>query len=220
MRTKYTGFPTWEQLKARMVELDWTEQELANRAGVPQPTVHRIITGDSKSPRVHNILRITNALGLLNPFDSVREPRPVYGVANIADGPRLQGKVPLISWTTAGGLSDAIEVTPGQAEDWLDCPFKHSSKAFCLKVIGESMWPEYQEGEVILVEPELEPMHGDDVVVRTTEGRSTFKRLNLTPDGTYLLALNPDLPNRIIEVPEDTSYCGVVTGSWRNRRKR
>jgi SOS-response transcriptional repressor LexA len=82
------------------------------------------------------------------------------------------------------------------------------------------MSPEYRTGEILLVEPELVPMHNDDVVVRTPDGQVTFKRLQITEDGTYLLALNPEFPNRILHMPEHTSFCGVVTGSWIKRKRR
>ena len=82
------------------------------------------------------------------------------------------------------------------------------------------MSPEYRTGEILLVEPELAAMHNDDVVVRTPDGQVTFKRLQITEDGTYLLALNPEFPNRILHMPADTAICGVVTGSWIKRKRR
>jgi SOS-response transcriptional repressor LexA len=82
------------------------------------------------------------------------------------------------------------------------------------------MHPEYREGELILVDPAIEARHGDDVIARTPEGKATFKRLQVTPDGTFLIALNPSYPDRIIKAPADTHICGVVTASWMQRRKR
>ena len=81
-----------------------------------------------------------------------------------------------------------------------------------------SMFPEYREEEYILVDPSVEPRHNDDVVARTPEGTYTFKRLQITPDGTYLLALNVNHPERKIKIPNDSLICGVVTGSWLKRR--
>jgi SOS-response transcriptional repressor LexA len=49
------------------------------------------------------------------------------------------------------------------------------------------------------------------------EGNVTFKRLQITPEGTYLLALDPDWPERMIKVPPNTHICGVVIGSWMRR---
>lgn len=205
-----------------MHELKWSEGELARRSGVSQPTVHRIISGDSKSPRYENVLKISQALGLAGNLALVQENGALYQLpSNVMKGPAIKGKVPLISWVKAGELCEAVDnFAPGDAEEWLDCPFPHSENAFCLKVVGMSMYPEYREGEIILIEPKLESLHGDDVVVRTPDGQTTFKRLNSSPDGTYLVALNPDMPNRIINVPEGTVFCGVVIGSWTNRRRR
>ncbi|MGM8850005.1 helix-turn-helix domain-containing protein [Salinicola halophyticus] len=39
------------------------ENELARRAKVPQPTIHRILSGESKSPRINNLEKIGKALG-------------------------------------------------------------------------------------------------------------------------------------------------------------
>ncbi|MCK9799311.1 helix-turn-helix transcriptional regulator [Pseudomonas sp. MAFF 302030] len=45
-----------------MAEQGFSESELGRRAGVPQPTVHRIITGESLSPRQLNIEKIAKRL--------------------------------------------------------------------------------------------------------------------------------------------------------------
>lgn len=221
MRLTIPDQSTWDEFKRRMNELDWSEQELATRAGVPQPTVHRIINGRSKSPRTENVLRIAAALNMNHLAEhGVREPSLPYGDTNTVRGPSVQGRVPLISWVQAGDMCDAIDLfAPGTADEWLECPFPHSSRSFCLRVVGLSMFPEYRENEIILVDPDVEARHGDDVVVRTPEGKTTFKRLHATEEGTYLVALNPDLQGRIIQVPEDTMFCGVVTGSWTDRRR-
>ncbi|WP_020209010.1 LexA family protein [Gilvimarinus chinensis] len=128
-------------------------------------------------------------------------------------------QVPLIAWVAAGAWCDSPDnYAPGDAEEYLDCPFPFSDHSFCLKIVGDSMTPDYREGEYILVDPAIEPKHGDDVVAREPDGRHTFKRLQDTPDGMFLLALNPDHPNRKIQIPPDTRICGVVTGSWMKRR--
>lgn len=52
-----------ERIEAEMKRREWSEGELARRAGIPQPTVHRIIKGESKSPRQENIQAIAKAFG-------------------------------------------------------------------------------------------------------------------------------------------------------------
>lgn len=147
-------------------------------------------------------------------------PGPGDAAPTVAPGPAIKGRIPLISWVQAGDWCEAIDnFAPGDADEWLPCPFDHGENAFCLEVVGQSMSPDYREGEIIAVDPAVEPRHGDDIVCRTSDGRVTFKRLQITPDGTYLLALNPEWPNRMIEIPAETRTCGVVIGSWMRRRR-
>lgn len=137
-------------------------------------------------------------------------------------GTRQSKKLPLISWVTAGMMRDAEDAYPvGHAQEWMESPFPHGEHAFLLTVEGDSMFhPDgsgYAHGEIIQVEPQKEAGHGSDVVVRTPDGKATFKRYKVGPDGPYLEALNPHWPERIIKVPEGTVICGVVVGSWRKR---
>lgn len=207
-------------LSEKLKEFGWSEGELARRASVPQPTTHRILAGESNNPRIDNVNKLAKALGLDSAALLAGKLETEIDI-NVTTGPDIKGRVPRISWVQAGALCEAVNLfEPGYAEEWLDCPFPHSSRAFCLEVRGMSMFPDYRPGELILVDPSIEPAHNDDIVVRTPDGHATFKRLQITEDGTHLLALNPEFPNRIIHVPDGTEICGVVTGSWMNRRRK
>lgn len=130
-----------------------------------------------------------------------------------------QNECPVISWVQAGGMcSPDYGLSFNDAEEWRYCPVKHSDKTFVLTIAGTSMQPEYMEGSEIFVDPTIEPLHNDDVVVCDEEGRATFKRLKISPEGKYLEALNPDFPQRIIAVPKGTIICGVVIYSGRKTR--
>lgn len=52
-----------ERIEAEMRRREWSEAELARRASITQPTVHRIIKGESKNPRQDNIQAIAKAFG-------------------------------------------------------------------------------------------------------------------------------------------------------------
>lgn len=129
------------------------------------------------------------------------------------------GKCPVISWVQAGKLCELDQVLDYQtAEEFRYCPVKHSDKTYVLIVSGDSMWPEYPDQSEIFVDPTIEPMNNDDVVVSTPDNKATFKRLQITNEGKHLLALNPSWPNRIIEVSEGTMICGVVIYAGRKTR--
>lgn len=135
---------------------------------------------------------------------------------------RMAGMLPLISDVQAGNWSDIVDnFQPGDAEDWIPCPFKHGPNAFVLRVAGHSMYnpggeKSYAPGEFIAVDPQVEPMNKRMVVAKIDhEERATFKQLIVEPDGTCLLqALNPSWPNRIMPMPPGSRIVGVVIGKW------
>lgn len=131
-------------------------------------------------------------------------------IENVAPGPELRGKLPLISWVRAGNLCESPDVFhPGDADEWIDCPVPHSPRSYCLRVSGDSMDGEggYRDGEIIFVDPEVAATPGRDVVVRTPDGKMTFKRLKEDTEGLYLFGING---KKIIRIPPDTHICGVV----------
>lgn len=52
-----------EVIRSWMESQDMSEGELSRLSKVPQPTIHRIITGESKDPRRGNIERIAKVFG-------------------------------------------------------------------------------------------------------------------------------------------------------------
>ena len=139
-----------------------------------------------------------------------------------AEAEKIKGKLPLISWVQAGEWSEIGDAfQPGDAEDWIPCPFNHGPNAFILRVAGFSMHnpggeKSYAPGEFIAVDPRVEPQNRKMVVARLNdEEKATFKQLLIEPDGTHLLqALNPAWPNRITPMPENSRIVGVVIGKW------
>ena len=127
-------------------------------------------------------------------------------------GPDIRGLHPLISWVQAGEWADiATYFELDDAEDLIPCPVHCSKGTFVLRVRGESMEPKFHDGDLIFVDPQVFPDNGRYVVVRIQGSHeATFKQLIVEGDRRYLKALNPDWPNRIIEVSSEATICGVV----------
>lgn len=51
------------RIEKLMAAKGWSEGELHRQSGVSQPTIHRIIKGESQSPRHQNIEKIAKAFG-------------------------------------------------------------------------------------------------------------------------------------------------------------
>jgi SOS-response transcriptional repressor LexA len=138
---------------------------------------------------------------------------------NVTEGPSNAGQIPLISWVKAGELCESPDnYQTGDAIDWLECPVKHGPRSYCLQLDGDSMddgsSDAYRDGEIIFIDPDARAEPGRDVVVRTLENKTTFKRLKQDSEGLYLLGLNG---KKIIRVPDGTVFCGVVIFSGKKR---
>jgi SOS-response transcriptional repressor LexA len=97
------------------------------------------------------------------------------------------------------------------AEDILPCPVPCSPGSFVLGVKGASMEPRFYNGDLIFVDPEVVPESGKYVVIKLEDAdEAMFRQLIIEGGQKYLKALNPDWPDRIIEIDEKTKICGVV----------
>lgn len=113
---------------------------------------------------------------------------------NFTAGPMLKGEVPLISFVQAGEWREAIDnYQPGCGERMIPVTVPVGRHTFALRVTGDSMEPEFVEGEIIIVEPDLEAMHKDYVIAKNG-GDATFKQLIKDGSEWYLKPLNSRYP--------------------------
>lgn len=136
---------------------------------------------------------------------------------NVEPGPEIKGKLPLISWAMAGTWETGLKnFEPSDVEEWLLSPIETSTGAYFLRVRGQSMYnpdaePSFRENDLVLVEPTAQAEHGSLVVVRMEgQDEATFKQLIIEDGNSYLKALNPAWPQRIVQVDVRAKICGVV----------
>ena len=136
---------------------------------------------------------------------------------NLQEGPSVQGKVPLISWVQAGNFCTAVDVhAPGISDEWVDTTVSIKNHTYALRVVGDSMEPLFPEGTIIVVEPELDPIHGDYVIARNNNHEATFKQLIKDGGDWYLRALNERYPIKKFHSTDE--ICGVVRALERKFR--
>ncbi|WP_186057563.1 LexA family protein [Burkholderia gladioli] len=197
-----------------------TLQDVANVFGITRASVSEWEHGRSK-PDTAKLTKLADMFGTTVPYlldggtSQVDETE-----SNVSKWP--SGKLPLISWVQAGAWSEIVDnFQPGDAEDWIACPFPSGNRGFVLRVVGDSMadptgGPSFRDGDFLSVNPDRSPLHRSLVIARR-DGKATFKQLLLEADGSALLfALNPEWPNRYIPVDGQTEIIGVVTGQWRS----
>jgi len=92
-----------------------------------------------------------------------------------------------------------------------------AAEPFALVVLGDSMAPEFAEGEVIVVEPEGLARDGSFVVAQV-DGDWMLRQLVCTDDGWSLRPLNPAYP--AAAVADLAAVRGVVIQKSRPGRRR
>jgi len=198
-----------ENIKKRMHELKLTQTKLAEKAGISQVTVHKLVAGKiTNSSRIVDIARALESPPEWLQY-GVGEPKAEY----LADGmsPRL---LPLIDhnqvfqWLEGGGENHAIKIT-----EWEIASSKASYAAFWLKVVGDSMASQtgvsIPEGHLILVDTTKTAKNGNLVIARLKDSEQIlFKQLVIDAEQTYLKPLNSSY--KMIEIDSNCTIFGVV----------
>ncbi len=138
--------------------------------------------------------------------------KPVSSKAKTETNADVITLCPLISWAQTCDLAKASKALEQRdAEAILPCPVPCSQGTFILRVKGASMETRFYNGDLIFVDPDVVAESGKYVVVKLEDAdEATFKQLIIEGGRKYLKALNPDWPDRIIEIDEKAKICGVV----------
>jgi phage repressor protein C with HTH and peptisase S24 domain len=106
------------------------------------------------------------------------KPIPVVGMAQLGDN---------------GHWSD-LEYPVGQGDGFVDFPTRDPD-AYALKCEGDSMRPRIQAGEFVVIEPNQPIEPGDDVLLKSLDGRVMIKRFLYKRAGrTHLISVNDAHP--------------------------
>jgi len=119
-------------------------------------------------------------------------------------------RVPLISWVQAGHWAEIIDnFEPGSGEEWIPTVAKIGPHSYALKVNGDSMEPEFPNGSIIIVDPDLPIETNSYVIVRLEQSNeATFKQYIEEGNIKLLKPVNPRYP--ILEIKEPATFCGKV----------
>ncbi len=91
------------------------------------------------------------------------------------------------------------------------------AEPFALLVLGDSMAPEFVEGDIVVVEPEGLAIDGSFVIAQAG-GEFLLRQLRGGPDGWRLRALNPAYPEQAL--PSLAAVRGVVIQKSKPGRRR
>lgn len=212
-----------QEIRRRRKALKWTLEQLVERmeqldSKTDTGNLSRIETG--KQGASEEMLRkIAQALGC-----TVSELfAGAEGAANVSPAPLGTRRIPLVSYVQAGHMTEAIDsYTVGDACEWLLTDLELSGYAFALEIKGDSMLPEFKQGDRVIIDPQVEPNPGDFVVAKNGDNEATFKKyrprgINDRGDQVFeLVPLNEDYPS----MRSDISHIQIIGTMVEHRRYR
>lgn len=142
---------------------------------------------------------------------------------NVAPAPMGGRRVPVITSIQAGMWAEIVDsFQPGDAGDWLLTDIELSDSAFALDIRGNSMEPEFKDGDRVIIDPEIAPQPGDFVAAKNGEQEATFKKYRprgMDAHGNIifeLVPLNDDYPT----LRSDVQHIRIVGTMVEHRKYR
>ena len=198
-----------------------TQNTVAKTVGVSRAAVTQWENGLTK-PKGEYIHALAKLYGCTTGYILHGEGPEVGNVIPASLGLR---KIPVISYVQAGAWTETCDrrLHDG-ATEYIQTDIDLGKMSFALEVRGDSMKPDILEGDVVIVDPDVQPVPGDYVVAKNGSHEATIKRYR--PRGTNeageeyfeLVPANPDYPT-IRSDHSQVMIIGVVMERRVRRRK-
>lgn len=171
-----------ERLKLALKKSGLKKVDLARACGITRAAVGFWFSGQTQALDGANLANAAKALGVSSywlatgkgPITETLQATTdtVYGIR--LGGPRA---LPIISYVQAGAWREIVDsFPPGGADEYVKPRNEHGPHSFALYVEGDSMTPEFNAGDIIIVDPDIAPNPGNYVIARNHSREATFKK--------------------------------------------
>lgn len=155
--------------------------------------------------------------GLLGQGKKKKKGTRKSGDEGIDDLVPMRFQVPVINRVAAGYPRDFtdLEFPRHVADDYVSVPGVTDPDAFAARVVGDSMQPDYREGDIVVFSPAAKVIDGCDCFVRLEpDHETTFKRVFMekTEGQVRLQPLNSNYPPRLLDREQ---IAGMYRAVWR-----
>ncbi|HHQ4541407.1 TPA: LexA family protein [Aeromonas veronii] len=177
-----------------------TQQKLGELIGVKKSSISQW-ENDEHSPSGDNLAQLSKVLGVSAHWLATGKGSPE--LSNVEPAVIPQGnRVPILSYVQAGNWREMCEQATafdGNVE-YVSAGGEIGPYGFGLWLRGDSMLPQFKEGDLIIVDPDESPQPGDYVVAKNGSDEATFKKYRprgIDENGQEvfeLVPLNDDYP--------------------------
>lgn len=200
------------KIKQLRLESNLTQEELAQAAGTTKQTIHKYETGIITNIPASKIKLIADKLDTTPAFlmGWTNEQRENLPSPNITEDFTT---FPIIGDIAAGYDHTAIEDWSGDVIDIPNAYLKgrDSSDFFVLRVSGDSMFPTYQNGDLVLILKQTTANYSGQVAAIMYEDNATLKKVEYITgeDWLRMVPINTSFPPKTLN-GDDLQYCRVL----------
>ena len=209
-----------ERIKLSRSRLKMTQQQLGDKIGANKASISQWENG-VYTPDAKNLSELAKALSVsvFWLMDGKGEPSG----QNMEIASPDTHRIPVISYVQAEVWTAPNEIRECDGNmAYITTDLELGDRAFAIVIRGNSMEPEFTEGDLVLIDPD-EPLHpGDFVVAKNGEEEATFKKYRprgYGEDGQEifeLAPLNDDYPT----MRSDRQHIQIIGTMVEHRRRR
>ena len=180
------------RLKESVEKSGYSYVELEKRTGIAKSSIQRYVSGTTKKIPIDAVQAISKAVGVSAEYVLGWEDSNRYISPTITDDVVL---FPVIGEIAAGYDEIAVENWNGAVVEVPAAYLKGRDKKdfFVLEVRGNSMYPLYQEKDIVLILKQNYIDHNGDVGAVIYDGEcATLKRIDVSDDMVRLSPINPE----------------------------
>lgn len=195
-----------------------SQNKLAEKIGVNQTTIARW-EDDNRIPTIDNAVDVASALNV--PLTALIGKDLRFDNGEIIDVNSDIVKIPVYGTIKAG--------TPIESQtdiiDYVDIPrswTKGGKEFYALKVSGDSMFPKYQDEDIVIFEKndDATMYNGKDCAVMINGTESTFKKVLINDQGIILQAYNMAYGIQMFSKEDVTNKPIKIIGVAREKRTK
>lgn len=160
-----------------MFKRDIKSAELARLVKLPQPTVYRIVEGESTRPHQDSLEALANFFGLT--ISQLKGLEPIEELETKVENSMPKGwhKIPTYTWDDVIAFAKSNKTQPQKGCDETLTNSDVNDTGFLIELTDESMSPQFPAGTEIIVNTEYEPMDREMVIVYLKRHDKAFFRM-------------------------------------------
>lgn len=196
-------------VKKLTTEQNMSMSELARRVGIAKSAISRYFNGTRELP-----------LNKIEVFASALHTTPNYLLGMEYEPPQSQQgiKIPVLGTVAAGIPISAVE----DILDYEEIPqtWKNQGEFFGLRIKGDSMKPDINDGDTVIVKQQTTANNGDIIIALVNGDDATCKKFEKLDNGIMLISNNSEYSPMYFSNEEVTTKPVVIIGKVVELRRK